>query len=178
MAKRDKILICGFSGAGKTSLLQELKRTSNDPDWFFDDLDQLIIKTFKVKDIDSLISIHGWEKFRLWERQALEGWLKNEGRGVLALGGGALTSALYELYNPIRQVGFCYLHAPFEDCWKRLNLETSEFRPLLKIGKRELEKVYEERQKVFSRIPWRLENSEESNIQLLAQKFWEEIDKY
>lgn len=178
MAKCDKILLCGFSGAGKTSLVQELKKTTNDPNWYFDDLDQLILKNYKFKDLEALINTHGWEKFRLWERQTIEGWLKNEGRGILALGGGALSLNLFELYNPIRKVGFCYLHASFEECWRRLNLEGTELRPLLKMGKADFQKVYEERQKIFSKITWKLENSKESSIQNLAQKFWEDLDKY
>ena len=79
MAKCEKILICGFSGAGKTSLMRELEFSAPDSSWSFADLDQLILKSRRGKELATVIETHGWEKFRLWERQELEGWLKEEG---------------------------------------------------------------------------------------------------
>lgn len=174
MAKCEKILIAGFSGAGKSSLLQELKKTAPDSSWSFADLDQLVISRNK-KDIPKIIEEHGWEKFRLWERQELEGWLKEEGKAVLSLGGGAFTQILLNLYQPIRKIGILHLHASFEDCWGRLNLEGAEERPLIRLGKGELHRIYQEREKIFSQITWKLENPGGKDLRTLAHEFWDKL---
>lgn len=175
MAKCEKIMICGFSGAGKTSLMRELEFTAPDSSWHFADLDQLILKAHKEKELANVIETHGWDKFRLWERQALEGWLKEDGPGVLSLGGGTLTQFLLDLYKPIRKIKICYLHAPFNDCWERLHLEGSEPRPLVKLGKGELHRVYEERQLVFQQVEWKLQNPMGTDITNLVKLFWSRV---
>lgn len=175
MANCEKILIAGFSGAGKTSFLKELEYSAPTPMWHFADLDQLILQSKKAKVLGPLIEGHGWEKFRLWERQELEGWLKVDGPGVLSLGGGTLSQLLLDLYKPIRKIGICYFHAEFEDCWERLHLESSEPRPLVKLGKSELKRIYEERQKIFSQIPWRIENPKGSDLGKLSEGFWRRV---
>lgn len=174
MAKCEKVLMAGFSGAGKSTFLKELEFTAPEG-WAFADLDTLVMKAKRTDQIAKVIEEHGWEKFRLWERQELEGWLKEEGPGVLSLGGGSLTQMLLDLYKPIRKVGICYLHAPFQDCWERLHLEESEPRPLVKLGKGELHRIYEDRQKIFSQIPWRIENPKGTDLAKLAREFWEKI---
>lgn len=173
----EKILITGFSGAGKTSFLKEIEFQAPDSDWDFQDLDQLIMKSRGKghKDLASVIEAHGWEKFRLWERQELEGWLKQEGKGVLALGGGTLNQLLFDLYKPSRRVGFCFLATSFEDCWERLHLKTSEPRPLIKLGELALRELYQERLKVFEQIPWRIENKKGTDLSAISKKFWEQV---
>lgn len=175
MAKCEKILIAGFSGSGKTSFLRELEFCAPETDWSYGDLDQLILKAHRSKEVAQLIETHGWEKFRLWERQCLEGWLKEEGKGILALGGGALSQTIFDLFSPSRKIKFCYLKAPFEVCWERLHLEGTEPRPLVKLGKGELHRLYQEREKVFSQIPWKIENNKGSDLGELARRFWEQV---
>lgn len=175
MAKCEKILICGFSGSGKTSLMRELEFTAPDSSWSFADLDQLILKSHRDKELATVIESHGWEKFRLWERQELEGWLKDDGPGVISLGGGTLTQLMLDLYKPIRKIGICHLHAPFGDCWERLHLESSEPRPLVKLGKGELHRIYEERMKIFGQVPWKIENPKGADLTTLAKSFWERV---
>lgn len=172
MAVCEKILIAGFSGAGKSSLLRALKPAAP-RDWeLFDDLDQLVLKNHGkgYSNLASLIKTNGWEKFRLWERQSLEGWLKEEGKGVLALGGGTLSPLIWELFGKSRKIKFCYLDVPFEVAWQRLNLDTNEPRPLIQLGKNKLQELYEERSKVFSQIEWKLDG--QINLNKLAQEFW------
>jgi shikimate kinase len=171
----EKVLIAGFSGAGKSALMRELEYSAPDPQWHFSDLDQLILAAHPAADLAQLISQHGWEQFRLWERQALESWLKLSGRGVLALGGGTLSPMLLELYKPIRKIKFCYLHASFSDCWERLHLEGSEIRPLVQLGSLELQRIYQERQKIFQQLAWKLENPKGQDLSSLARKFWERV---
>src|SRR5690606_33347083 len=100
----EKILICGFSGAGKSALLREIEFLAPDSDWIFSDLDHRILKEKKYLSIEALIEKEGWDKFRLWERQVLEGLLKEEGRTVIALGGGTLSETLFSALSPIRKI--------------------------------------------------------------------------
>lgn len=175
MATCEKILIAGFSGAGKSSLMRALKASAPE-DWdHFDDLDQLILKSHGKGQahLASLIEQHGWEKFRLWERQALEGWLKDEGKGVLALGGGTLSPLVWELFGKSRKIKFCYLEVPFEVAWKRLVGDTSEPRPLIQLGKHKLLELFEERSRVFNQIEWKLDG--QMSLAKLTQEFWKTL---
>src|SRR5262245_12722008 len=101
MASCEKILIAGFSGSGKTSLLRELSKTAPSGWTNFDDLDQLILKNRGKgqKDLASLIQEAGWEQFRAWESEELDLWIKSPGKGVLALGGGSLNQGAWETYR-------------------------------------------------------------------------------
>lgn len=175
MALCEKILIAGFSGAGKSSLLRALKPEAPEEWEYFDDLDQLILKAQrnKYKNLAELIAEVGWEKFRLIERQTLEGWLKQEGKGVLALGGGTLSPLVWELFGKQRKIKFVYLAADFEILWARMQLETDEPRPLLQLGKMKLAELLEERRQVFNQISWKLDASK--NLSQLAREFWSEL---
>jgi shikimate kinase len=175
MASSKKILIVGFSGSGKSSFLKELRLSVTEKDWDFSDLDELILRSRKEKTVAGLVEKYGWDQFRLWERQCLEGWLKQEGRGVLALGGGTLTQVVLDVLKPIRSVGIVHLWAPFEDCWSRLHLEGTEVRPLAQLGKKELARVYSERDKIFQQIPWRIENPTGTDLSVLAERLWKQI---
>jgi shikimate kinase len=178
MAKCEKILIAGFSGSGKTSLLKVIARTAP-PEWtLFEDLDQLILREQQVfPDIAALINFHGWEKFRLWESEQLEKWLKRQGSGVLALGGGSLTKSAWSLYGQSSDIRFSYLKAPFQTCWERLNQQGEELRPLLVRGKTELRKLYTDRVSLYSHIEWQINNNGTQTLEELAVKFWQELLK-
>jgi len=175
MAKCEKILIAGFSGAGKSSFLKAIIAQSPDLDWSFNDLDQLVLKSHHYRSIAELVEKEGWEKFRLWERQVLESWLKDEAKGVMALGGGSLSPILLDLYGKSKKIRFCYLHAPFEECWRRLHLNQDEERPLLKKGKEHLQQVYFEREKLFTKISWQIDNSYHEDLTKLADQFWSQV---
>jgi len=119
-----------------------------------------------------LIEEVGWPKFRLWERQILEGWLKDEGKGVLALGSGTLSPLLWELFGKHRKIKFCYLEVPFETAWERLlNLTPSETHPLIGLGEVRLKSQFKERLQVFERIPWKLDGTK--NLSQISRDFWQ-----
>ena len=177
MASCEKILLTGFSGAGKTALLTALKPLALDYWDYFDDLDQLIMRCHGKKhtNLALLIEEAGWQKFRLWERQVLEGWLKEEGRGVLALGSGTLSPLLLELFGKHRKVKFCYLEVSFETAWERLfNRASSETHPLINLGKVRLLAQFEERLKVYEQIPWRVDGTR--NLSQIARDFWQNVE--
>lgn len=175
MASCEKILMAGFSGAGKTSLVRALKSSAPE-DWdLFDDLDHIILKNHgkKCTSISQLIEVEGWDKFRLWERQELESWLKEEGRGVLSLGGGTLSPIVWGLFGKNRKIKFCYLIVPFETAWERLMGDSSEPRPMVKLGQLKLLELFTERSKVFDQIQWKLDGTR--GLQDLTRDFWKEI---
>jgi shikimate kinase len=177
MASCEKILIAGFTGAGKTSLVRALKSSSPE-DWnHFDDLDQIIFKKHgkSFSSLSELIENRGWESFRLWERQELESWLKDEGKGVLALGGGSLSPLVWELFGKSRKIKFCYLRVPFETAWERLIGDASEPRPLIQLGQARLRELFGERSRIFDQIQWQLDGTK--NLQLLTREFWESLSK-
>lgn len=177
MALCEKILISGFTGAGKSSLVKALKSSSPE-DWdHFDDLDQLIFKKHGkgFPALADLIEAKGWDSFRLWERQELESWLKQDGKGVLALGGGALSPLVWELFGKNRKIKFCHLKVPFETAWDRVVGDDSQARPLVQLGKQALKELYSERNKIFSQIQWQLDGTK--NLQLLTREFWDDLSK-
>ena len=177
MALCEKILICGFSGAGKTSLVKELKLSAPDSWILFDDLDEMVFRQWGRghKSLAALIEASGWDKFRLWERQLFEGWLKEEEKGVLALGGGALSPLLWELYSKNRKIKFCLLEVSFEDSWERLVKQGLHERPLALSGKESLRKVFQERGAVFDLVPWKLDGTKSSAE--LAREVWGEMKR-
>jgi len=171
MALCEKILIVGFSGAGKSSLVNSL-RVHPPEDWeLFDDLDDLVLKSRGkgLKSISQLIEAHGWEQFRLWERQELEGWLKEEGKGVLALGGGALSPLLLELYGKSRKIQFCHLEVPFDLAWERLLGDQQNIRPLTQLGKAHMRELFEQRSQLFSLIPLKIDGTR--SVSLVREEF-------
>jgi shikimate kinase len=172
-----KILLCGFSGSGKTSLLKELQLSAPDSKWIFSDLDQMILKKKNYHEVSELVATHGWDKFRQWERQELEEWLTFEGNGVLALGGGALTLSLLNAHRQGKKICFCYLESTFADCWKRLHSSSTELRPLIKLGEAEFYRIYLEREKIFSLITWKMTNYENCDLKILAQNFWLKLQR-
>lgn len=175
MALRDKVLIAGLSGAGKTSLLKAVKSSAPEEWDFFDDLDLLIVKNRGkgLTNVAELVEVHGWSKFRLWERQELEGWLKNDGRGVLALGGGTLSPLVWELFGQHKKIQFCYLKVPFEVCWERLALSGTEERPLVALGESKLRELFESRELVFDKISWHLDGR--LPLAELSKLFWSQL---
>ncbi len=175
MASCEKILIAGFSGAGKSSFLKEI--SSDCPlGWGpFDDLDKLIQKKQNM-DVHAIIELEGWEKFRHYENQVLLEWLQKDMiGGVLALGGGTLNKEIYVSLKLMKKVRIVYLHADFDTCWSRVNEPLAPVRPLVKKGKEELRKVFSERKLVYDMIPWKINNPEGTPIKTIARQFWLEI---
>jgi shikimate kinase len=170
MINCEKIVIAGFSGSGKTSLLIELEKTAPDPEWTFTDLDQTILKNHNYSSIAQLVEEKGWEKFRIWEKECLDEWILNEKKGVLSLGGGALTQEFLD-FSTRKNLLLCYLHSSFENCWARLNSTDTELRPLVKLGKDEMKKLYQKRQDLFGQINWVISNNNRE-ISILADEFW------
>ncbi len=175
-----KILICGFSGSGKSTALKIIQDWDQKSQFLaIQDLDQRILKSHsaKAKSISELIEKLGWDEFRKIERGEFESFLKEESPAVLALGGGTLNPLVWELYGNARSLKWIHIEADFENCFKRLKLDVEkEARPLLKLGEMELRRIYQEREVIFKKIPTRIINKStigEFRSQVVA--FLEEI---
>ena len=173
MAVCEKIFIVGFSGAGKTALLGELKLNSLS-DWeYFDDLDQLVVKNRGkgAVSVGKVVASAGWDQFRIFEREEIESWLEKEGKGVLALGGGALTQIVWDTYSKDPKIKFCFLDTPFATCWERI--EKDENRLLAKNGMHEMKNAFDERNKLFRLIKWKLDGT--LPLKTISSKFLRQL---
>lgn len=173
MANCEKILIAGFSGAGKSTFLREIQRTAP-TGWEFEDLDELILRRHgdATRSLSEWIELWGWDQFRSFEEETLRAWLASEGNGVLALGGGALNEENIVL---VAQKGkILHLEVDFDTAWRRLSMDPL-VRPLALKGENYMKYLFEKRQKIFARIPWKLANSDGTDLKALAASFWGEL---
>lgn len=173
MADCEKILIAGFSGAGKSTFLREIEKTASS-DWQFLDLDELILRNYggPEKSLSEWIEDWGWEKFRSYEEETLREWLVNGERGVLALGGGALNEE--NISQVAQKAKILHLEVDFETCWRRLSMDPL-VRPLALKGENYMRYLFEKRQKIFAGIPWKMTNSDQTDLKALAASFWSEL---
>jgi shikimate kinase/3-dehydroquinate synthase len=86
---RPAIVFTGFMGAGKTTLAREVAHALDVP---LQDSDALLVAELGT-DIESFFASHGEAAFREREARLVGELLERADGGVIALGGGALTSA-------------------------------------------------------------------------------------
>ncbi|MFL5785411.1 MAG: shikimate kinase [Bacteriovoracaceae bacterium] len=173
MAKCEKILIAGFAGAGKSSFLREIAQGAG-PDWTFADLDELVVKTYggPSKSLSEWIEEWGWDRFRSYEEECLRDWLTDPGKGVLALGGGSLNEENVNLVS--QKAKILVLEVDFETAWHRVQMDP-QVRPLALKGENYMRYLFEKRQKIFEKVPWKMANSDGTDLKALAAAFWREI---
>jgi shikimate kinase len=106
--------------------------------------------------IAALVEEKGWEFFRKTEKTCLEEALKGHKNLILALGGGSLEHGR-EVLDQFPQVRLIHLHVSFEECWRRIS--QSQERPLVALGREELKKLYEERQKLYRKAHFFIDGS-------------------
>jgi shikimate kinase len=160
---QKKILICGFSGSGKSTALKIIRDWDQEGRFnAIQDLDSRILKNSKpkFKTIQEMVENLGWDEFRKKERAEFESFLKEESPAALSLGGGTLTPLLWELYGGARNLKWIHVSAPFEVCFERLKLDQdSEPRPLLKLGELELRRLFQSREEIFRKIQTQWNNT-------------------
>lgn len=142
-----KLLLAGFSGAGKSTVLRELIGLAPPEFMAFLDLDVLVRGTHS--DVSSFVAKHGWDKFRESELTQLEGILRSPEKTVVALGGGTLERA-WPLIKKHPHAQVCHLDCPFAIAWERLNFDDEE-RPLASAGQEVMAKLYLRRQNDYQK---------------------------
>ncbi len=131
------LLVCGFSGAGKTTLVQSLGMKTFD-------LDQELAKEQGVT-IAAMVEHYGWEEFRRMEFELLMRLIlaNVEENVVISLGGGTLSLEKLKILRQCLWVKLLWLDIPFNECWDRI--KSDQGRPLTHLGRPEMEKLYHER---------------------------------
>ena len=165
----SRIVLTGFMGVGKSTVarcLSYLLQTERI------DLDRFIEEK-EARTIPEIIKTDGIEKYRLLETRYLKQVLAESDSRIIALGGGAwITDENREIIKNNNCVTI-WLESTFEHCWRNINVSKQE-RPLAK-DKFSVQKLFEERQKVYCLADWHLVVRPELTSLDLAKFIAEEI---
>jgi shikimate kinase len=143
------VLLAGFSGSGKTTVLREIERLL--PEKACLDLDQLVMAG--QGSVAAIVDKEGWSGFRARELAQLKQVLARPDRTVVALGGGTLEQGWAVIDQS--KVKVVHLDCPFETCWQRISRGTE--RPLVQLGEAALSKLFEERKPLYHRCSLRVD---------------------
>lgn len=136
------------------------------------DLDRFIEEK-EARTIPEIIKTDGIEAYRVIETKYLKQVLAESDSRIIALGGGAwITDENREIIKNNNCVTI-WLESTFEHCWRNINVSKQE-RPLAK-DKFSVQKLFEERQKVYCLADWHLVVRPELTSLDLAKFIAEEI---
>lgn len=165
----SRIVLTGFMGVGKSTVarcLSYLLQTERI------DLDRFIEEK-EARTIPEIIKTDGIEAYRVIETKYLKQVLAESDSRIIALGGGAwITDENREIIKNNNCVTI-WLESTFEHCWRNINVSKQE-RPLAK-DKFSVQKLFEERQKVYCLADWHLVVRPELTSLDLAKFIAEEI---
>lgn len=135
-----KILICGFMGAGKTTLVKKCQR--NDFSFECIDLDNALAldQGIRPDQLGEWIIKNGFPLFRDLEQAKLRILLTSKNSLVIALGGGTLNSELLQIIKSEGDNKLVFLDVSFETCWSRI--KNDKTRPMSQIPQEELKKLF------------------------------------
>ena len=138
-----KILICGFSGAGKTTFLQMCK--DNSLGFQCLDLDQELSLDLKIQSnqLGQWIRLNGLPLFRELEAAKIKELLSHPQKAIIALGGGALSQSLLANCQLSRENKVVFLDTPFEECFERIQNDPN--RIFSSMSKDQLFELYQDR---------------------------------
>lgn len=118
------IALCGFMGAGKTTIG---KKVSKKVDFKYIDLDDYIVEK-SGKSIAQIFNDNGEGEFRRLETDSLKEVLNNETNALISLGGGTLERD--ENVTTLKECAkIIYISVPFSVCYTRIR---NTDRPLVK----------------------------------------------
>src|SRR6185436_4838332 len=162
--KRDRIVLMGFMGCGKTSVAKAL---AGQIDSDFIDLDSFITERCG-KSPAELIQQNGEQAFREIETSALREVLTLDDAQVIALGGGAWTieenRALVESHGYLA----VWLDAPFELCWSRIQ-SGDTVRPLAP-DREAAQALYQSRRQTYELASLKLAVDEPDSPESIARR--------
>lgn len=137
------IFICGFSGAGKSKLLEHLEK-DNHFDYTFYDLDDYIFGTYSKSEssLGDFIRNIGIDEFRRLEIESIKYFLTRKNI-VVSLGGGAFNKNTIHLFKENSNAITIWLNTSLNICLNRILGD--ENRPLALKGRDFLEELYKKR---------------------------------
>lgn len=145
-----KIIIFGFTGAGKTTCLENLKSDQKLKTYDFIDLDSHILTQYEeYSSIKDLILSKGWTFFRDIELSLIK-TLLNRPKVVLALGGGSVNRELIKYLKGVENLKSIFLDVDFVTCWNRI--KEDDGRPITLDGIEQCEVLYSERMVLFREL--------------------------
>jgi shikimate kinase len=176
----EHIFICGFMGAGKSTIGKALARKMEQP---FYDLDAYI-ESRAGQSIPAIFEKEGEQRFRKKERAALRDIIQKE-KGIIALGGGALQNQQWVDY--IKENGvLVFIHTPMERILSRVIKH--EHRPLLwdeegqmkpaSALKEDLQALYEQRLPLYEQAAITIKSSNFSSKEALVTQLVKKIDHH
>lgn len=169
MSRGSRIVLTGFMGVGKStvarclsSLLQAEKI----------DLDRFIEENEGLS-VPEIIAGKGIDHFREIETHHLQKVLAETDLRIIALGGGAwITERNRQIIKDNKCVSV-WLESTFEHCWRNINCSKQE-RPLAK-DKLTVQKLFDERQKVYCLADWHFVVKPELTSYDIAKLIAEEV---
>lgn len=169
MKNCSRVVLTGFMGVGKSTVakclasLLEAERV---------DLDHFI-ENQENKSVSEIIETAGIEHFRFLETDYLRKILNNPQLKIIALGGGAwITEQNRRMIKDFNCISV-WLESTFEHCWRNISCSKQE-RPLAK-DKKSVQKLFEERQKIYCLADWHLIVKPELTSYDIAKLIAEEI---
>lgn len=145
-----KILLCGFTGAGKSTFLKQFQENPEGFDCV--DLDHAIALDLGLSAdrLGEWILYNGFPLFRDKEKTKLKELLRHPQKMIIALGGGTLTEEVVSLIQKTPGCKTVFLDTPYEICRERILHDSN--RPLSNLPEVEMKKLYEFRRDVFKRL--------------------------
>ncbi|WP_457568572.1 shikimate kinase [Desulfurobacterium sp.] len=150
-----KISLIGFMGSGKTTVGMLLSRKLK---FDFVNLDDEIERITGMK-IPEIFARHGEEYFRTVEKETFLKTVAKPGNTIISTGGGM--PAFNDNITLIkRHTTSVYLMADFETVWNRIKNDSK--RPLVKLGKKHLKKLFEKRKKFYEQADIKIDTEGKS----------------
>jgi XRE family transcriptional regulator, aerobic/anaerobic benzoate catabolism transcriptional regulator len=159
------IALLGLRGAGKSTVGKALAQRLGTE---FSELDQLVEAEAGMR-MAELFAMHGEDYFRQAERRALERYLAKHPRGVLATGGGLVTSP--ETYRLLlSRSRTVWLRATPEEHWSRV-VKQGDLRPMQNrpAAMAELKRRLAERDPLYARAELTVSTSEAAVNEVVEQ---------
>lgn len=157
---KNRIIIVGFMGSGKSTVAQALARRL---DSTMIDLDAEIART-AGRSPRQIIDDEGEPAFRQIETRVLEQVLNENAARVIALGGGAWTLPSNRDLMGKNGAISVWLDVPFELCWQRI-VDSGSERPLAR-NESQARILYEQRHTSYSAARLHIHASDKSADQI------------
>lgn len=155
------IYLVGFMGSGKSTVGKLLARRLN---MDFVDIDKEVEKSEGIS-IKEIFHKFGEPYFRELERLKLKEFLKKSGFVVSTGGGLGADKDMMELMKKEGKV--IWINADINTVLDRCKNDTD--RPLLKLPKEELFKLFEKRKEVYSLADIRIDSDEKTPLQIVSE---------